>query len=388
MANGMRTNTSAEYIRRNVVIMLSTGFMKGFLFGYLSWFLPLAVFEKSNVEGFSVVFMVSMLGAFVASTAGGLLADSIGRKWSLIISDIILLIALLNLSYQIPVVATILYYIAEALPTAASFVLRAESVPDRFRGKFIGLGPYISSVSRALGSAFLGFMGLIIDVNALMLAMILAIIIQRLFLIETLPQKAGSWKPRQISMNLSISFLRENARLFLFSTLLGISGTSMIYLVPFLSSVVRMDKAQFITLMSLIQGVRLVTYMPQMHLIDTLKNMKLLRYASVALLLDSIAVIIFSILSPIYVIAAWLILVPALMTPLYKPAINIYVVRTRVNDRAMLVGALHAADSLASLTLPLVAFSWQLNAIMAFALFNSIPKVLAAVMLISMAKQR
>ena len=111
--------------------------------------------------------------------------------------------------------------------------------------------------------------------------------------------------------------------------------------------------------------------MPFGHLIDSIKSRALLALAAKALIIDAVIVMTFALTSPLTKFAAYLVIASATMVPLYRPAVNLYVVESRQKDRAMIIGLMHAASALSQFVLPLMALTWNLNPVLTIVLFSA-----------------
>ena len=145
------------WIKRNIAMLYGVGYSKGFINGFLSWYLSLRLYDW-GLAVFAAVRLVAQVLDSLANLAGGYLADKRGRKPTLIITGVIYVSSILCLlrSELLPL-AVLLFYVADGLPTSASFVMRIESVPENWRGKIISIGPALSYASYAAGSFALGF---------------------------------------------------------------------------------------------------------------------------------------------------------------------------------------------------------------------------------------
>lgn len=387
-------SSAATWIKRNVAILYGVGYSKGFINGFLSWYLSLLLYNW-GLAVFAAVRLIAQVLDSIANVAGGYLADRIGRKPTLIITDVVYASSILCLLKPglVPL-AVILFYVADGLPTSASFVMRMESVPENWRGKIISLGPALSYASYAAGSFVLGIAvasyGQTFAVY-LILAVALAGLAARFLLVETL---------RKASASTSMSYFKELRHVFTAGeyriaiaamSLLGISFAISPFLAPFLKDVVGMDERGIALFFTLYNLVPIPFSLALGHLVDVYRS-SIPKFLAALLLLDAPFIAAFALLSPHAPIFAYAMLGSVSLASIYRAAFNIYMSDVFKTHRGLLV-ALNAVlmANLPGVAVPLVAALWATlgpsPAILlaaatriaaAILLFNKFPRRLAA----------
>ena len=272
-----------------MAILYGVGYSKGFVNGFLTWYLSLLLYNW-GLAVFAAVRLIAQVLDSIANVAGGYLADRIGRKPTLIITDVVYVSSILCLlKPELVPLAVVLFYVADGLPTSASFVMRIESAPENWRGKIISLGPALSYASYAAGSFVLGLAsasyGQALAVY-LILAVALAGLAARFFLVETL---------RRVSASTSVSYFKELRHVFTAGEyrvavaamwLLGVSFAVSPFLAPFLKDVVGMDEGGIALFFTLYNLAPIPISLVLGHLVDVYKN-SIPRFLATLLILDA-----------------------------------------------------------------------------------------------------
>ncbi|AEA13329.1 hypothetical protein TUZN_1869 [Thermoproteus uzoniensis 768-20] len=375
------------WIKRNVAILYGVGYSKGFINGFLSWYLSLRLYDW-GLGVFAVVRLVSQVLDSLANFAGGYLADKIGRKPTLIISDAVYISSILCLLRpELLPLAVVLFFVADGLPTSASFVMRIESVPENWRGKIISIGPALSYASYAAGSFALGLIAALYGrTSAVYVVLVISIagLMARFFLIETL---------RRVSTSTSLSYLkelkyvltsREYARIVAVMALLGISFAISPFLAPFLKDVIGMSDYEIALFFTFYNLVPIPFSLILGHLMDKYKD-SIPKFLAVLLLIDSPFVATFALLSPVAPVFAYAILGSVSLASIYRAALNIYTSDIFKTHRGLLV-ALNAVlmANLPGIATPVVAALWAtLNPPLAILLVATLTRIGAAALLLA-----
>ncbi|MGC8582084.1 MAG: MFS transporter [Thermoproteus sp.] len=379
------------WIKRNVAILYGVGYSKGFINGFLTWYLSLKLYDW-GLAVFAVVRLAAQVLDSAANLAGGYLADRIGRKPTLIITDVVYISSILCLlKPELLPLAVLLFYTADGLPTSASFVMRIESVPENWRGKIISIGPALSYASYAAGSFALGLIAashghtwaiyVILAISAAGLA-------ARFLLIET---------ARRASTSTSLSYLRElktvftsriYGRVLAVMTLLGISFAISPFIAPFLKEVVGMSEREIAMFFTLYNLVPIPISLALGHLVDKYREL-IPRLMAALLLADFPFIALFALFSPAAPIFAYAMLGSVSLASIYRAALNIYVSDVFKTHRGLLV-ALNAIlmANLPGVAIPLVAALWAvLGPTLAILLVAAVRLAAAAVLLASYGKR-
>ena len=376
------------WIRRNVAILYGVGYSKGFVNGFLTWYLSLLLYNW-GLAVFAAVRLIAQVLDSIANVAGGYLADRIGRKPTLIITDVVYVSSILCLlKPELVPLAVVLFYVADGLPTSASFVMRIESAPENWRGKIISLGPALSYASHAAGSFVLGLAaasyGQALAVY-LILAVALAGLAARFFLVETL---------RRVSASTSVSYFKELRHVFTAGEyrvavaamwLLGVSFAVSPFLAPFLKDVVGMDEGGIALFFTLYNLAPIPISLVLGHLVDVYKN-SIPRFLATLLILDAPLIAVFALLSPQAPVFAYAMLGSVSLASIYRAAFNIYMSDVFKTHRGLLV-ALNAIlmANLPGIAAPLVAAMWAaLGPSLAVLLVATATRIAAALLLLRM----
>ncbi|WP_258870387.1 MFS transporter [Pyrobaculum aerophilum] len=257
--------------------------------------------------------------------------------------------------------AVLLFYVADGLPTSASFVMRIESVPENWRGKIISIGPALSYASYAAGSFALGFIaasyGSASAVYA-MLAISCAGLIARFFLVETLRRISTSTSAGYLKELKYVFTSREYSRVIAVMALLGVSFAISPFLAPFLKDVAGMGDYEIAVFFSLYNLVPIPFSLILGHLVDKYKG-SIPKFLAALLYLDAPFIAAFALLAPVAPIFAYAVLGSVYLASIYRAALNIYVSDVFKTHRGLLV-ALNAVlmANLPGVAVPLVAALW------------------------------
>jgi hypothetical protein len=285
------SGNGGTWIVRNVTIMGIAGFTKGMLHGFLDWFLPILLIQR--VAAFALSYTLSMPLRSASALIGGYFADKT-RKWSLVLADAMFVLSLSMLSasmyYQLVDAVALplsvcLYNVSEAWPTSPSFLIRVESVPKRFQGRFLSLGIPTSAGSGMVGSVLFGYMYLSWgnELFKYLMLIALAIVILRFFIVETVSPLET--RRDYFSGLKPLFFDRTYRSVLVLSLLLGLATVSATFLPPFLREAGKLDVPSIAFLFSVLNAVRLVSALFHGYVIDkTREKYAFMKVASAALL--------------------------------------------------------------------------------------------------------
>ncbi|NPB00814.1 MAG: MFS transporter, partial [Crenarchaeota archaeon] len=167
-----------SFILRNIVLLYVTGFLMSIVFGFLTWYLPLIISERYGTSILGYVYFLINIFLAILSLTGGIIADSIGRRATLLLSALCLIFStlLLFMIEQLPTAALasiILLMFSSSLRGPAALSLLTESIPQDRYSRFLSLASLFSTCGMTMGSILYSFLLTYIDVGTLYLTLVI-----------------------------------------------------------------------------------------------------------------------------------------------------------------------------------------------------------------------
>lgn len=381
----MSSSDREHLILRNLLLIQGAGFLKGMIHSFFTWFLPILVMNVYGPIMFSLVFTMRFIMFFV-HFLGGYLAD-ISRKWTLALSDTLLLIFLICLlivyKYTFILLPLIfLWYFYYALPTAAAQLLRMESVPSNWRGKILSIAPTLATISHIAGSLLFGYLyatcGLSYVIK-LMLIMVIICIISRIFLIETSPGRKSS-RREYLREVFSVFRSRDYIWFALAAFLIGISLNCKVFIPPYMNKILKLNIVTIAIIYTIFDIVSAVGSIYLGHLLDKYRS-NMLRIFSIYLLIDAFTILLAILLSLVNPLLITIIAISETVSSIYFAAVSLYINEKYVNIKGMALMSVRALIDLAAFMRPLTGFLWLINPQIAIISTTTIPLIIAAIIL-------
>lgn len=364
-----------KIILPNIISICLSSFLRGFIGGYLSWFLPLHVMKTGGAAVLAQIFSAIAIASFILSIPFAYISDIVGRKPLIILASVltalgVLLIFLSPYSLPFLLAGVLIYNIAPIPASGASDAILPESILDkRILGRIISLLPIIPLVAMSLGSIVLGYLTDLLGIFIpLLIISVLSLIRIPILLIlrETLKSRARSSLHIKESFaarikELKVALSRPELRAFIGMEIIGGLFFFSAFMPSYFSDVMKLNKT--------VIGLAFSLFMIAQALGQPLSGFFVDKFGcKLSFLVNSavtcIILALLTLIGPVYPLQALsLLFVSSLLSAFYNTAYFVYIAKATTEEiRATIYSAMEAVRAAPSFIAPFIgALVWNFS---------------------------